>query len=99
MWHFLFSTVWGWLSITGIVVIVCGVVAWLIPSLRLTMLAVAGAVVTVTAAYTKGKRDQAALEQRRKEAAIAAVKARYDKIRKTPSTHADVEKSLKDGTF
>ncbi len=45
MWHFIFETLWGWWGVAGITVIVCIVVGYFVPSLRIAMLAVAGAAV------------------------------------------------------
>jgi len=99
MWEFLFSSLWGWIGVTGVVVIICGAVAWFVPPLRGYALMAAGTALALTGIYTKGHRDRAALEARRKEEAVRRAQAEYDKINKRPDTPADVEKRLSNGTF
>jgi len=99
MIDFLWNTLWGWWGVTGVILVVCGVIAWLIPTLRLTMIEAALAVLAVVASYTKGNRDQANLEQRRKDEAVQKAKEDYAKIDARPDTPDDVAKRLRDNNF
>lgn len=93
--HFL-SSVAGWLGLTGIVVVVMFAVAWFIPPLRPYAIAAAGTMIAFATIYTKGSRDRAALEKRRKDEAVKRAQADYAAIDKRPD---EAEKRLKDGTF
>lgn len=99
MWDWLFNSLWGWLGVTGVVVAACVAVAIFFPTLRAWCFGIAGSVLSATAIYAKGQRDRAAVEQRRKDEAIAGVQAKYDEIDRAPRTTEAGEKALKDGTF
>lgn len=99
MLHFIFETLWGWWGVAGITVIVCVVVGYFVPSLRLAMLAVAGAALSMATAFTKGYNARGKLETKRKEAAVKKAKEDYAKIDARPDTPADVSKRLRDGSF
>lgn len=95
----LFSSLAGWLGVAGIVVVICGVIAWFVPPLRTAALAVAGVALSVATIYAKGSRDRAALEQRRKDEAVKKLKEKYNEIDKRPDTPDDVARRLRDGSF
>lgn len=99
MMDFIFGTVWGWVGTAGVVVLICAVVAYFLPQTRLTMLAIAGVFVSAASIYTKGSRDRAALEQRRKEAAVKKAKDDYAKIDARPDTPGTARKRMSDGSF
>lgn len=99
MWDFLFNSLWGWLGIAGITVVGAFAVAWFFPPFRSMALAVAASAAGAAAIYTKGNRDRAALEERRKEAAIAEAKEKYDEIDKRVDTPADVADRLRKHGF
>ena len=99
MLHFIFETLWGWWGVAGIAVVVCAAVAYFIPSLRLAMLAVVGVVLSSASIYTKGNRDRAKLEARRKEEAVKNARAKYDKIDQRKDTPETVARRLRDGSF
>lgn len=94
-----FSSMLGWLGVTGVVVLICGVVAWFVPPLRAPALAIAGVMISLATIYSKGNRDRAALEARRKEEAVRKAKVEYDAIDKRPDTPDDVSRRLRDGSF
>lgn len=60
MWHFLFDSIWGWIGTAGIAVIICAIIGYFVPSLRLLMLEIAGGIIAAAAIYAKGNRDEAA---------------------------------------
>jgi len=95
----LFSSLWGWLSLTSIIVIIAGLVFWFVPSQRWPALVTGLAAIFTGFVYAKGQRDRAALEKRRRDEAVRRNQAEYDRINKRPDTPADVEKRLRDGTF
>lgn len=99
MMHFIFDTLWGWWGVAGVVVIVCIIVGYFIPSLRLTMLAIAGVFLSAASLVTKGNRDRAALERRRRDEAVAKNRAAYDKIDKRPDNAKTVEDRFRKGDF
>lgn len=99
MWHFIFETLWGWWGVAGVVVIACGVVAYLIPQFRIYALAVAGVFISAATIYTKGNRDRAKLENKRKEEAVAKARKDYADIEARPDTPDTVSKRLRDGSF
>lgn len=63
MMHFIFDTLWGWLSITAIIVIACGVVAWLFPPFRRIAIMIGVGALSAATIYTKGTRDAARRKQ------------------------------------
>jgi hypothetical protein len=99
MVEFLFSTLWGWLSITAIIVMAAIAVAIVFPPFRIFAIAVAGAAIAAATFYTKGSRDRAALEKRRKDAAVKKVQEKFDAIDKRKDTPKDVEDRLRRGEF
>ena len=99
MWDFIFSSVWGWIGTAGIVVIASLVVGYFFPQFRIYALGVIGIVVSAATIYTKGSRDRAALENRRKEEAVRKANAAFDKIDARPDTPDSVAKRLRDGSF
>lgn len=99
MSDFIFSHLWGWVGAAGIVVIGCVAMAIIFPRFRGMALAVGAAAVGAASIYAKGQRDRAALEQRRKDEAVAKAKAKYDEIDKRQDTSADVVNRLRKGEF
>ena len=99
MMHFIFDNLWGWLSVTAIVVLACGAVAYFFPPLRRLAIEVALVVLAATSIYTKGNRDRAALEQKRKDEAVRKAQADYAKINERKDSPDTVAKRLRDGSF
>lgn len=99
MMHFIFDTMFGWWGVAGLAVAGCIVVGYFIPSLRLTMLAIAGVFLSSASIYSKGNRDRAALEKRRRDAAVKKAQDDYADIENRPDTPASVSKRLRDGSF
>ena len=99
MIDFIFGTVWGWIGTAGVVVIVCGLVAWFVPGFRRIAIEVAGVFIASAAIYAKAQRDEAARQQRLKDAAVAKARADYAKIDARPDDPGTVGKRLKDGSF
>lgn len=99
MMHVIFDSIWGWLGVTTIIVIACGVVAWFIPPLRRIALEVGGVALAVGTIYAKGNRDRAALEQKRKDEAVRKAQADYAKINERKDTPDTVAKRLRDNSF
>ena len=99
MIEFLFNSLWGWLSVTAIIVIACGLVAWFVPPFRRLALMIGGVALVAATIYAKGTRDRAALEQRRKEEAVAKARKSYDEIDARHDTDDDVTRRLRDGGF
>lgn len=99
IWEWMFNSLWGWVGVTGLIVAAAIVVAFFVPQLRGTMLAVAGAALAIGAAYAKGQRDRANLEHRRKERAVKQAREKYDAINRRPDTDRTVEDRLRDGGF
>lgn len=99
MMEFIFGTVWGWIGTAGLVVIGCAVVAYFIPQFRIHALAVAGVFISAATIYTKGTRDRARLEARRKEEAVQKARKQYDEIDTRPDSNESVAKRMRDGSF
>jgi hypothetical protein len=99
MLSFLWHSVWAWIGLGGITIVILGVVAWFIPGFRLIAIEIAGAILAATAIYTKGSRDEALANKKREEEAVKKAKADYDKIDARPDTPSDVDKRLRDGSF
>lgn len=95
MWDFLFNSLWGWLGIAGVTVVCAFAVAWFVPPFRNMALAIAAGAAGAATIYAKGQRDRAALEERRKEAAIKEVTEKYDEIDKRVDTPSDVAERLR----
>lgn len=99
MWEFIFSSIWGWIGTATLVAIGCLAIAWFIPPLRPYAISIAGVIIAAATIYTKGSRDRAALEKRRKEEAVRKAKEAYDKIDARNDTPDDVVRRLRDGNF
>lgn len=99
MWEFIFSTVWGWIGTATLVALACLAIAWFIPPLRPYAVAIAGVFLAAATVYTKGSRDRAALEQKRKDEAVKKAREDYAKIDARNDTPDDVAKRLRDGNF
>ena len=94
-----FSTLTGWLGVAGVIVVICGVIAWLFPPFRRIALIVAGVAVSFATIYAKGSRDRANLEARRKEEAVQKARKDYEKIDARPDSPDTVGKRMSDGSF
>ncbi len=70
MLHWLFSSLAGWLGITGLIIAGCAAVAYLFPPFRRLALEVAGVAFAAAAIYTKGNRDEARKWNEAEQAAI-----------------------------
>jgi hypothetical protein len=99
MWDFIFSSLWGWIGVAGLIVLVCLAIAWLIPPLRPYAVAVAIVAVSVATAFTKGWNARAARENERKEEAVRKAQKDYAKIDARPDTDRDALKRLRDGSY
>ncbi len=99
MLHFIFETLWGWWGVAGIAVVVCAAVAYFIPSLRQSMLAIAGSAIWLASAFTKGWAAAKKDEKRKTDAAVAKARKEYDAIDARRDTPADVAERLRRGTF
>lgn len=99
MFDFIFSTVWGWIGTAGLIVIVCLVAGYLFPRLRVAALAIGAAAIYAASIYSKGSRDRARIEARRKEEAVARARKAYDAINKRPDTADDVVKRMRNNDF
>ena len=60
MTDFLFNSLWGWLGVGTLTILILAAIGYFIPSLRLLMLEIAGGILAATAIYAKGNRDEAA---------------------------------------
>jgi len=99
MIDFFLHSLWGWIGLGGVIIIICGVVAWFIPGFRLVAIEIAGGILAATAIYAKGAKDAEALEAAKKEAAVKKAQEDYAKIDSRPDTDNDVDKRLRDGSF
>lgn len=91
MWEFLFSTLWGWLSITAIVVIGALAVAWFIPPFRPMALMVAGGALAIATFAAKVWNDAT----RKKQAEWD--KAERDSIARGNKARTDAERDVSAG--
>jgi len=89
----------GWLGLGGVSIAGLLAVAWFFPPFRKMALAAAAAMFALLTAYTKGSRDRAALEQRRKDEAVRKAREAYDKIDARPDDVESVGKRMSDGSF
>ena len=96
---FIFNTLWGWWGVAIMVAIGCGIAAWIFPTLRVPLIAVAGVFISAASLVTKGRMDEKKAEAKRREEALKKVQEKYDEIDKRPDTDDDVAKRLRDGTF
>lgn len=99
MMHVIFDTLYGWWGVAGITVIICALVAYFIPSLRLSMIAVGGAALWLASAFTRGWAAAKKDDRRRTDEAVAKARKEYDAIDSRPDTPADVAERLRRGTF
>lgn len=86
MIDFFMNTLWGWLSITGVVVLIALAVAWFFPPFRSTALIVAGGALTAAAAYAKvwndaTRKKQAEWDKAERKSVDRGNKARSDAVR------------------
>lgn len=56
--NYLWSSVWGWIGITGVIIAGCVAVAWFFPLLRRTAIEVALIAGISTGVYAKGYHDE-----------------------------------------
>lgn len=97
--HAIFDTLYGWWGVAGITVIFCVALGYFVPSLRLSMIAIAGAAIWLASAFTKGWAAAKADDQRKTEEAIQKARAEYDQIDARPDTTDDVANRLRGGNF
>lgn len=95
----IFTSMWGWIGTAGIVALACLAVAWFFPPLRQIAVSIAGIAIAAATIYSKGARDRAALEARRKEEAVRKAQESYDKIEKRQDSVDSVRDRLKRGDF
>jgi membrane protein implicated in regulation of membrane protease activity len=98
MWHFIFDTLWGWWGVAGAVVIACAALGYLFPTLRLQLFGVAGVVLASASLVTKGARDEAAREKRRRDEAVKKLGGEYDEIEKRTDSGRAGDR-LRDGSL
>lgn len=99
MTEWLFHSTAGWLGVTGIIIVICGVVFWFVPFLRRWAVEIALLVIGATAIYLKGVADRSKLEKEKKDAAVKRNQDAFDKIDRRPDTTNDVDKRLRNGSF
>lgn len=99
MWNVIFGSMWGWIGTAGVVVLICIVLGYFFPSFRVIGLAIAGVVISAASIYSKGSRDRAALEAKRRDEAVRKAQKDYADIDARPDTGDSVAKRLRDGTF
>lgn len=99
MLHAMFSSLAGWLGTAGIVVVICGVVAWFVPPLRRIAIEIAAVFIASATLYAKGNRDRARLEAARKEEAVQKAQKDYAQIDARPDSPDTVADKLRDGRF
>jgi hypothetical protein len=99
MSEFLFSSLYGWLGIGGVIILACIAVGIYFPPFRSLAAAVALGTLAAVGLYTKGSRDRARQDKARREEALKKLQAEYDRINKRPDTPTDVEKRLDKGNF
>lgn len=69
----------AWIGLGGVAVLICGVIAWFIPGLRLLMLEIAGGIVAAATIYAKGASDARKQKQAEWDAAERSSIARGNK--------------------
>lgn len=99
MLDFIFNNIYGWIGLAGIIVVTCVALGIIFPSLRGAAVAVATVAVAAAGIYAKGQRDRAALEKKRRDAAVDEVQKKYTKIDKRKDTEDDLDKKLRRGDF
>lgn len=97
--QFFVDMLFGWVGLAGIAAIVCVVLAVIFPQFRLTLLAIGAGILGIASVYARGRKHQADLEQRRKDAAVSKVQKQYDEIDRRPDDVDHVKGRLKDGSF
>lgn len=95
LWHFLFETAAGWISTTVLIVAGCAALGYFFPPLRRIAFEVAAVAVAATAIYTKGNRDRAATEQRRRDEAVSNLEKHYEEIERRSDSKSDLVKRLR----
>lgn len=89
----------GWSGLAAVVIAAAAAVAWFFPPFRKIAYAVIAATVAALAIYSKGYRDNAAREAKRKEEAVRKAREAYDKIDARPDDAKSVSRRLRDGNF
>lgn len=98
MLHLIFDTLWGWWGVATAVILVCAVLAYFFPTLRVPLLGVVGVVVTAASLVTKGARDERARAKARNDAAVKKVGEKYDEIEKRTDPNRARDR-LRDNSF
>lgn len=95
MSDYLFHSVYAWIGLGGITIIILAIVAWAIPGFRLLAIEIAGAILTATAIYAKGASDakarQQALQKKAEDKAIASGKT------ERAAAESDAARGMRDG--
>jgi Flp pilus assembly protein TadB len=99
MAEWLFHSTSGWITVSTLVIVICGVVAWFVPFLRRWAIEIIVLIVGATALYLRGVADRAKREKEMKDAAVKRNQEKFDKIDARPDTDGDVNKRLRDGSF
>lgn len=90
---------WVWLGLGGVSIGGLIALAWFFPPLRKYAIAAAGVIAALLAAYTKGSRDRAELERKRRDQAVDRARSAYDKIDARPDDERTVDERLRRGRF
>lgn len=101
MWDIILSWFFSWIGITGVVALCAFAVAMIFPQFRATALIVAGGALGAAALIAKGRSDQAALEKKRREEAVARARQKYTDIERKRADETDEEflKRLDEGKW
>lgn len=99
MFDFIFDNVYGWWALAALAVAVCGFAAWYFPPLRGVAIAVGAVVLAAAGIYTKGQRDRAAEEKRKRDAAVRKAQDDYRRIDEKPGSVADTQDKMNKGRF
>lgn len=95
MADYLFHSVYAWIGLGGVTIVILGVIAYFIPGFRLLAIEIAGAILAATAIYAKGAKDQKGQDQakqkRVEDAAIA--KGKSDRA----AAERDASRGVRDG--
>lgn len=95
MGNYLFHSVYAWIGLGGVTIVILGVIAYFIPGFRLLAIEIAGAILAATAIYAKGAKDQKGQDQtkqkRVEDAAIA--KGKTDRA----AAERDAARGVRDG--
>lgn len=95
----MFDSIFGIFAVGGVGIATLIAIAWFIPPLRKLAIQIGIALIAGMAIYGKGVRDRAALEQKRKDEAVAKARADYEKIDARPDTDSTVADKLRHGSF